>query len=296
MPATLGHIGAQYLLSKAILPRADVKWVLAACLIPDVPWILQKVLLQATTFSPLVIRAYAIAQSSLSVSLLLCCTLACFARSFRVVFVTLALGSAAHLILDALQTKWGNGVLLFAPLDWWLWNAELFWPESLVTYGLFALGGLAATWIFFKERPTSSDLAALNVARLALASGLLAAYALVPLAQVSSVERANLHDVATLGSVEQRPGNAIALDRVRLLSREDAQAVRLFTGERIWLKSDTPLQEGVVSVKGRFAAPDTIVARDVHQHNGWGLREYASYLGLAFIALWWIVCFVRIGR
>ena len=33
-------------------------------------------------------------------------------------FGILALNSVFHLILDSLQTKWGNGVHLFAPVSW----------------------------------------------------------------------------------------------------------------------------------------------------------------------------------
>ena len=48
--------------------------------------------------------------------------------------------AALHLVLDALQTKWGSGVHFFAPVSWTSTNWGLFWPESIVTYGLTTLG------------------------------------------------------------------------------------------------------------------------------------------------------------
>ena len=141
MPNTLAHIGIQALATRGLFKRAEAEWIFLGCIIPDVPWILHRTLHWVSLgLDPYDLRLYAIAQSSLAVSLLLCAALAIVSVSPRRIFGVLAFGSLLHLLLDATQTKLGNGVHLFAPLSWELLNFGLYWPESAPTYLLTALG------------------------------------------------------------------------------------------------------------------------------------------------------------
>jgi hypothetical protein len=72
--------------------------------------------------------------------LILSFALAALAKRFRKVFIILVINSLLHLFLDALQTKFANGVQFFVPFSWKMTNLELFWPESLPTYLLTAFG------------------------------------------------------------------------------------------------------------------------------------------------------------
>ena len=140
MPNTLAHLGLQTLVAAPALRAGEVRWLFLGCVIPDLPWILQRALRGLAVVDLYERRLYAIAQASLAVSLFLCAALAALAARPRRVFVILAASAALHLLLDALQTKWANGVHLAAPFSWQLWNAGLFWPESPISLGLSALG------------------------------------------------------------------------------------------------------------------------------------------------------------
>ena len=43
MPNTLAHLGVGGVLTRSLVPDADLRWVYIGCVIPDVPWILQRV-------------------------------------------------------------------------------------------------------------------------------------------------------------------------------------------------------------------------------------------------------------
>ena len=141
MPNTLAHIGVQFLVARTLIRSADVKWIWASCIIPDLPWILQRAL-RATLpdVSAYEVRLYAIAQSSFAVCLILSIALAIWSVRPARVFAILGLGCLTHLLLDSLQTKWANGVHLFAPVSWDLLNFGLFWPEDAITFALTAFG------------------------------------------------------------------------------------------------------------------------------------------------------------
>lgn len=66
MPNTLAHFGVQGLLGHWFLPWCDPKWLLVGCVIPDVPWILQRVVhLLSVPIDLYDLRLYAICQASL---------------------------------------------------------------------------------------------------------------------------------------------------------------------------------------------------------------------------------------
>ena len=42
MPNTLAHMGVARLTSLALFRDADAKWIYIGCVIPDIPWIIQR--------------------------------------------------------------------------------------------------------------------------------------------------------------------------------------------------------------------------------------------------------------
>ena len=44
MPNTLAHLGVQALVTRTLLPRAELRWIALGCVIPDLPWIAQRAL------------------------------------------------------------------------------------------------------------------------------------------------------------------------------------------------------------------------------------------------------------
>ena len=290
MPNTLAHLGIQTLITRAVIRRADVKWIWAGCVLPDLPWILQRAgRALVPDLSPYDLRLYAIAQSTLLLCLVLSAALACFADQPRRVFTILGLGSVMHLLLDALQTKWANGVHLFAPFSWELLNFGLFWPEDAPTWILTGLGLAMALYAFIRPPDRAGDLVRPRGGRLAAFAILAALYLGGPVALMAGPLAADNHFVATLQAIEDRPGRGVAFDRNRLLRNGEAAELIAWTGEHFAVSGTLPETDIMASVRGRFQDHRTVEIAAFHEHSS-GLRDLASYLGLGLVLAWWGCC------
>ncbi len=290
MPNTLAHLGVQALATRALLPRAELRWIALGCVIPDLPWIAQRaVRMLFADIDRYDLRLYAIAQASLAISLLACAAFSSLAREPRHVFVVLSMNTLFHLLLDATQTKWANGVHLFAPFSWELWNAELFWPESFATYGLTALGLAVIAKLSRETEPLAPRARPPGVTTRAAASaaGFGLAYLLLPAALLAGSEAADNHSVRTLRESAARTGRAVQFDRVRVVRGEGQSQIVTLTGERIQLVG-VELEAGArVSVRGTFTDASTVLVAAHHAHVGWR-RDLATYVGLALVAMLWL--------
>ncbi|MFP4309492.1 MAG: hypothetical protein ACLFQQ_19940 [Desulfococcaceae bacterium] len=286
MPNTLVHIGIHLPITRGIFRRADPKWILLGCVVPDLPWIFQRA---ARVFlpgaNPVDLRLYATVQASLFFCLFFSAGAALLSRRPLRNFAILALGSALHLFLDALQIKWGNGVHFFAPFSWRMTQFGLFWPESPAT-GFFTFLGMGVLGAFGFRR-TDEDAPIRRMANLptawTLAGFLLAGYLLLPPALLSGPERANNHYAATLRDKENRIGKPIQLDRVRW---EPETGIHVFSGDALKADGLEGAPAGTVSIQGRFVSRNRIEVRRWKRHPA-GLRNLASYIGLSGIALAW---------
>ncbi|MGZ9157985.1 MAG: hypothetical protein ACXW36_03860 [Nitrospira sp.] len=296
MPNTLGHLGIQAIITRTLIKEADLKWIALGAIIPDIPWITQRLVLSAPiTILAYDVRLYAIVQSSLVFSLILSAALAVVANQPTRTFAILSLGSAMHLILDAFETKWGNGVHFFAPLSWDLSNFGLFWPEDLITY-LLSLSGLFYIGYAWKRLPVIPLLIAWPPLRHCLLSGVMfAVYLLLPLPLMSGPEAADNHSVKTLREVSERAGRGVKIDRPFYRKQPDENRLRIFTGEEFKVQGLEPPSSGTLSVKGRFVNRNTIEIVDYHAHPP-GLRDAASYIGLALVIAVWSRALVRGAR
>ncbi|WP_428929739.1 hypothetical protein [Marinibacterium sp. SX1] len=294
MPNTLGHIGLQTLVTRGVLRDADVKWVWAGCLLPDVPWIGQR-LARATLpgISPIDIRLYAICQSTLLFCLVLAAALACLSARPGRTWAILASGSLMHLLLDATQTKWANGVLLAAPLRWDLVNGGFYWPEDLPTLALIVLG-LGVVVHAFWRLPRQGLRLVLTPGRLVGAAMLGGLYLAGPLALMPAAEAHDLHHTALLRPGAARAGQEVAFDRARVDVTPEGAQLMAWTGARFALTGLAPQASGTWSVQGVLGDGGEIVVTALHAHPP-GLRDLASYVGLACVALWWGLCLWRPG-
>lgn len=287
MPNLLAHYGAQGPISRGLLSGSDVKWILLGCVLPDVPWILRRA---AGTLVPGVdpyqLRLYAIVQASLFASLLLAAALALLSSRPRRVFLLLGLNALLALLLDALQTKWGNGVHLLAPFDWTTRGLDLFWPESVATYLLTALGLGVVAWLLWRRPGDAVPLEPRSPSRVVASAALLAVYFLLPLPLDDDVQRADAHFLRTLRRTAERPGRYVEFDRQRYLERPGADRYRTFAGEELVLRGDPLDAGGTVSLRGRFVATDTLSVVAAHEHRPF-FRTGASLLGLALLAFAW---------
>ena len=283
MPNTLAHFGLQGLATKAIARDADIKWIGIGCLIPDIPWIIQRL---CTVIWPSVdlisLRIYCMIQASLFFSLILAAALSALSRRPLILFVILAANCLGHLLLDGLQTKWANGVHLFAPFDWRLTQLQLFWPESGVTLLLTAIGLAVILWLGFRDRRTRAVFSK-SYRSVSILLLLATSYFIVPLFFFSGPYEADNHYVQTLRHREERAGKQIGFDRCRYDAAQ--QTITIFTGEELSLKYVTPLESGTISIKGRFKDPQTVSAAHIHLHGQ--SRDLGSYLGLSLLLILW---------
>ncbi len=291
MPNTLAHFGIQAVASRSISHNADLRWIFTGCVIPDVPWILQRLVQTSGISLDLYdLRIYAIIQASLFCSLLLCGALAFLSFHPKRVFAILACNVLGHLILDAMQTKWGNGVHLFAPISWTMWNAGWFWPESIITYGLTMLGLAYVLWMwrgFFQGRLINLGP---KPKYLGLAMICFMSYMLLPFLMMSGPEIADNHFVHTLRAKETRQGKAIEFDRVSYNFQAQDGSIRTFAKENIQLHLAPLDHSGTISLKGRFADQSLIRVDEWHIHVPF-FRDAASVIGLVLLAFLWLYSF-----
>jgi len=286
MPNTLAHAGVQGLGSRTALPDVDLKWVYLSCVIPDLPWILQRaVRVIVPGVDPFLLRSYVIIQASLLGCLLFSGAVALVARMPGRVFAVLGGNALLHLGLDAMQTKWGNGVHFWAPFSWDLTNWGLFWPESAPTYVLTALGLLYIVW---QWRPSISEppgIAWPSVPRLLGVLVLLGGYFLGPLFLLHEPIEANNHSLEVLRETQGRAGRPVEMDRADYVRKNDGHFLDHYGG-RVRVEKLRISAPATVSIQGVFTDTHKVRVSELHAHPS-GLRDYPSYLGLALIAAVW---------
>ena len=293
MPNMLAHFGAQAVLTRTVLPQADIKIIFLGCLLPDVPWILQRLVFSLSpNVDAFTLRLYFITQASLFMTLILCGALASLSTSPKKVFSILVLNSLLHLLLDALQTKWGNGVLLFAPLSWSQLNFEWFWPESLPTYVLTLLGLGYIGWAWRRVINESPLLPDFSSRKTILALGLFGLYFALPMGLLDGPRMENTSFNTTLQDKHKRTGQEIEFDRRPYVHTAQKNILRSTNNEEFQLHGKSLTQSGTVSIRGRFLDPSRIQVIDIHEHV-WGLRDGSSYIAILLLVMMWGLAFLR---
>lgn len=295
MPNTLAHAGLQGFATRMAAHKADLKWAYLGCVIPDVPWILQRAAhTLAPELDPYLLRSYVIIQASLLGCLILSAAGALLARAFWWTWGLLSGNAVLHLVFDAMQTKWGNGVHFWAPLSWDLTNWGLFWPESPVTYCLTALGLGVILWYWRSSLREPPDLAWTSPARWGGGLAVVAGYFAFPFLLLQAPIEADTHYLKTLQKSEKRVGHSVAFDREQYLETQKGAVIEYYGG-RVSVEPLDVEATATVSLRGVFTEKNQLGVMDYHVHAG-GLRNYASYLGLALIAFIWIRALAKIGE
>jgi hypothetical protein len=287
MPNTLMHLGAQGLVSKAVFRDADVKWIYLGAVIPDIPWIFSRAF-QPLMSGPAVydLILYAAIQSSLIFCLVLSAALSSLSsRPWRVLTI-LAFGSLLHLLLDACQTKWGNGVILLAPFSWDLLNFGLFWPESAITMVATGSGAVFFIYAWFRFPVTVSSLAVPSGRAALVFAGAILVFFLLPLVFMPTVKETGIRSVSTLQTPSQRAGKSVMFDRVPNIRRAGQDYIRTASGEELRVVGVGHVGDGHVSIKGYFVDQKSVVVEALHISSA-AVRDYASYLGLVLVVFAW---------
>ncbi|MGB3619930.1 MAG: hypothetical protein WBA20_01130 [Ketobacter sp.] len=291
MPNTLAHIGVQTVLTRSVLKDADVKWIYLGCVIPDLPWIIKRfILLAHPAIEQLWLQAYLLLQATLLFSLLASASFACLAARKLQTFAILASCSLVHLLLDATQTKWGNGADLFIPFNWHMLNFGWYWPEHWFSYAL-TVWGLIIMLFYWRESTSRPPDLVFNAKSTLACLILLAVYFLLPLALIEQVRQHDSHYNATLHS-HDRKGKTIAFDRKTVKPDEHGGWLVDLYGEWIPLDGVEGRDLQIVSIKGHFSEHSRIAVSDYRVHPGL-LRNYLSMVGLFLVALVWVWSIVR---
>jgi membrane-bound metal-dependent hydrolase YbcI (DUF457 family) len=293
VPNTLVHFAVQGAASRAAWRGLDPRWIYLGCLLPDVPWILRRAVvglgLPVDAFD---LRLYTMAQASLAGTLFLCAALAFLTVAPRLVLAVLGTGALLHLLLDATELKFGNGVHLAAPFSWRMTCFDLLPGESPVYLVLAAAGALLVAWEIARNRPPTPGFE-WRPSRLVASAALLAAYLVFPLPFLGPIEASGSYSVRTLREVEARPGRTVSLDRTAFHATPTGGAVELWTGERVRATGDLPAHDATVSLEGTFLAPDLLRVDRLFEHRQ--NRDWPSYLALLLLALVWARPFLGRG-
>ncbi|MCP3887676.1 MAG: hypothetical protein GY702_02225 [Desulfobulbaceae bacterium] len=280
MPNTLCHIAIQAPLSRSLISPVELIWVVVGCLLPDLPWIALKLLLATGIFDPYDLRLYFTAQASLFFVLVLAGGLAMWARKTWKVFLIIGANVSLHLLLDAVQIKWGNGVHFFAPFDWEMFHLDLFWPEHLLTVALtiFGLFYLVLMWRPITQ-PSNYEKGVLylpNAHKLLAGALLFFIYFAAPFTFLGAMEETDTYYIKTMRHVSERPGKTIEFDRAHYFAEN--QQIRIYSGEQLQIVGPQPKQSGRVSFKGTFINTKTLLSDRYHYHQDF--RDVASALGV----------------
>lgn len=295
MPNTIAHLGIQALVTRGVIRKAEPAWIWVGCILPDLPWIGQRAIhALPIEISPFDVRLYAIVQSSLAVSCLAALGLACLAPRPARVAAILLLGCLLHLLLDATQIKWANGVLFWAPFDWSLTGFGLFWPEDWPSHALTVLGAATFVWLLWTSPPGAVDYGPrrprLRVAGLAF----LLAYLLLPVSWMETAEQADLHYVATLRDAEARSNHCAEFDRNTLAVEKDGSvALKTWYGEIMpTIGIVPPTSTMLVSIKGCFTESNNLRVEMLHVHPS-GQRSLLAITGLSMVVFWLSLAILR---
>ncbi len=276
MPNTLCHVALQAPLNRLFCKDSDLLWVILACIIPDIPWILLRGLLSLQTLDPFSLRLFTSIQASLVFCLILSAALAQLSRLPLRTFSILGLNCLIHLLLDATQVKWGNGVHLFPPFNWSALQWHIFWPEHPlgIVITVFGFGYFLRIWPrMLSERV---QLPTFGTSRILILLCCLLFYLTGPLLFLQRLEQTDYYSIRTLRDVQGRSGRQIEFDRVPYSHIE--KTITTFSGEQLRLTGETPRESGIISLQGRFLSATTVQASRFHQHSR--MRDWASLLGL----------------
>jgi len=283
VPNTLAHFAAQGVLSRGLFRAFDPRVVFLGCLLPDLPWILRRAIvgfgLPVDTFD---LRLYTMGLASLAITLILAAALAALTDAPRQVLLVLGVNVLLHLLLDATEVKFGNGVHLLAPVSWRMTSFDLIPGESPVYLALTLAGALVAAWVIARPLGMSVRLVP-RPARIAIALALGAAYLAAPLPFLGAIEASGSYSVKTLRERDARQGHSVSLDRTGFVATPAGGLVQLWTGERLRATGSLPNHDATVSLHGTFLEPDVLRVDRIAVHRGH--RDWPSYLGLVLLAL-----------
>ena len=281
MPNTLCHIALQGSLHTALHRDRGFLWVVIGSIIPDVPWIILRATLALEIADPYQLRLYTTILASLPFCLLAAALLAQFTARPTAVFALLSANCLLHLLLDATQIKFANGVHLAAPFSWTTLHLDLFSLSHPLGLPITVAGLLLLLWQWPRTARQRYWADALGPARKLTAALCLCLYLTGPLPFLDDLAESDFHFIETLRDKANRTGKYIEFDRVPYDQR--LPGIRPFTGEWIKVTGSLPGKASTVSIRGRFTATDTVQISSSQTHDR--DRDFASIAGIFLACL-----------
>lgn len=283
MPNTLAHIGVNLVLTRSLIKKADAFLIFVGAIIPDVPWILQRLAnFLIPSINPYDLRLYCVVQASLFFSIIFCAAVAMlFQKSFNT-FTILSFGAVIHLLLDSIEKKWANGVHLFAPVNWDLFNLGIVWPEHIIIHLLSLLGLLILLLLFRESAKKSFNIDFENRIRILLSISILLLYTFLPFIFIYNAESSDSHFVKTLREHDRRSGKYFEIDRGNYIHSPDGDKFLTPFNEYLSVNNLDLNTSKVMSIRAEFISSNTIKVIEYHIH---GNRDIYSYIGLVLILI-----------
>ena len=287
MPNTLAHLGINGLVTRTLIKKADLILIYIGAVIPDFPWIIQRfvsaLIPQVNIYD---LRLYCVILASLFFSIILSAALSYLFIDTKRTFIIFSAGSLIHLLLDSIEIKWANGVHLFAPFSWELFNAGFFWPESIPIYMISAFGLFYLIFNWKETISTSINVSFKNFKKVLAIFIFIIIYFSLPVLFLDNAEAANNHYVKTLRDREHRIGNYFEIDRGNYI--DDSKGDRIITPfhEELKVVNLNIQRSEKISIRAKFISRDKIQILDYHIH---GNRELFSLLGLLLILIFLII-------
>ena len=290
------HIGVAYGPGR-LLDRDRVRLVLLGAVLPDAATPLV-VAANLVHFHPGAIESYLQPLQAPLPTLLLAASLAWLTPTFGRSFLALAFGVLTHYVLDLSQIRYGGGIYLRYPLDFWSPSLDLYWPESATNVVLLALGTLGTVWALTARSPRIPWQGQGRRCFLALLPA--ATAFLLPLATLDAFHAANANNVAFFHTPDAFEGRTISLAKLVVTRVEsDPDGGHLLTvrkGDRFltlhaaafesWgrIGSTPPGISGRVSVRGEYRKGCLEAGEPVHVHFR-PIRTWTSLLGMILLAV-----------
>ena len=283
MPNTLAHIGIQTPFTRLGMKEAPLQWIAVGCIIPDIPWIVQRIFTYLPGIDTLNLRLYTVTQASFAYCMILSLALAMLTSKSKQIFLILATNSLFHLLLDAAQNKWGNGVNLLVPFSWHSTNFDLLWPEHFSSY-LLAFSGILAFIVLWPKAIQSNLLLQRPSKTKALCAAIcLTIYFSSPSLLLNNAYAENTHYSQTLNDTQTRTGKTLEIDRANYKATTDT--LECYIDKQLKITNLPKIESGTISIRGHFLDEKTIELQEYHVHKIF--RDYASYAGLFLVILLW---------
>lgn len=302
MPNTLAHIGAQLPVTRAVSSKVDPRWVALGLLIPDLPWIFQRLIHLVFPQAPAIdIRAYVVVMSTPIFCMLLSAGISLLVKNSALVFAILAVESLLHEFLDCFQEKGGVGVPLLGPINWTSFSWPAFpmdgWISNLLTLSgaLVILLLLLGKWKY----PTTIRPARTGWQwRAPVVILFLASYIIGPMAFKEAAIRGNVHDLAVWRGDLPRMGMQIHFDRANYVPGSkpgESGITDNFNEDPIRIIGIQEEQPSLISTIATFSDEETLIADDYVVHPP-GRRFWYTITGLIGVGLIWLIPLFRPGH